>query len=43
MSCLKPLSEYVILYLFVYDRFGSPIAQSVEPWTCDWKVAGSNP
>ena len=22
---------------------GAPVAQSVERWTCDWKVAGSNP
>ena len=22
---------------------GSPVAQSVECWTRDWKVAGSNP
>ena len=22
---------------------GAPVAQSVERWTCDWNVAGSNP
>ena len=22
---------------------GAPLAQSVERWTCDWKVAGLNP
>ena len=22
---------------------GAPVAQTVERWTCDWKVAGSNP
>ena len=22
--------------------WGTPVAQSVERWTCDWKVAGSN-
>ena len=29
----------------VYDSYiprGAPVAQSVERWTCDWKVAGSN-
>ena len=27
-------------FLYVW---GAPVIQSVERWTCDWKVAGSNP
>ena len=29
----------------MYDhiKWGAPLAQSVERWTCDSKVAGSNP
>ena len=28
---------------FALHTPGAPVAQSVERWTCDWKIAGSNP
>ena len=32
----------VFFSFFLFAR-GALVAQSVERWTCDWKVAGSNP
>ena len=33
----------ILFYLSLNIIWGAPVAQSVERWTCDWKVAGSNP
>ena len=36
------MSVCVYVCVMVCDS-GAPVAQSVERWTCDWKVGGWNP
>ena len=43
---VSAFSEYylVIIKICMNPKIrGAPVAQSVERWTCDWMVAGSNP
>ena len=37
------LSRLVVLFVSTEAVWGALVVQSVERWTCDWKVAGSNP
>ena len=45
--CLQPIEKvtitlYLYIFISVFLLWGAPVAQSIEPWTCDWKVVGSN-
>ena len=40
MTCLQ--YHRFVCRLLITLR-GAPVAQSIKRWTCDWKVAGSNP